>query len=49
MENRRFYSLDGLRGVCALSVVLYHSEWLVRPGVIACHGYLAVEIGRAHV
>jgi peptidoglycan/LPS O-acetylase OafA/YrhL len=44
MENRRFHSLDGLRGVCALSVLLYHSEWLVRPGVIACHGYLAVDM-----
>jgi peptidoglycan/LPS O-acetylase OafA/YrhL len=44
MENRRFYSLDGLRGICALSVVLYHSELLVRPGVIVCHGYLAVDM-----
>jgi peptidoglycan/LPS O-acetylase OafA/YrhL len=44
MANTRFYSLDGLRAVCALSVVLSHSEWLFRDGVIFCHGYLAVDM-----
>jgi peptidoglycan/LPS O-acetylase OafA/YrhL len=40
----RFQSLDGLRGVCALTVVLYHCELLFAPGVIFCHGYLAVDL-----
>src|SRR5581483_10140895 len=40
----RFQGLDGLRGVCALTVVLYHCELLFAPGVIFCHGYLAVDL-----
>jgi peptidoglycan/LPS O-acetylase OafA/YrhL len=44
MAKPRFLGLDGLRGVCALSVVLYHSQLLFRPGVIFCHGYLAVDM-----
>lgn len=44
MPKARFRSLDGLRGVCALTVVLYHCELLFRPGVVFCHGYLAVDM-----
>jgi peptidoglycan/LPS O-acetylase OafA/YrhL len=40
----RFHSLDGLRGVCALTVVLLHSESLFNAGAIFCHGYLAVDM-----
>ncbi|WP_236627778.1 acyltransferase, partial [Caulobacter sp. B11] len=39
----RFAALDGLRGVAALGVLLYHAaDWSGRPGVFA-HGYLAVD------
>jgi peptidoglycan/LPS O-acetylase OafA/YrhL len=44
MANTRFYSLDGLRAVCALSVALCHCELLFGNGVIFCHGYLAVDM-----
>jgi peptidoglycan/LPS O-acetylase OafA/YrhL len=40
----RFKSLDGLRGVCALTIVLHHCELLFVPGVIFCHGQLAVDV-----
>lgn len=40
----RFTSLDGLRGVCALAIVLEHCELLFQPGVIVCHGWLAVDM-----
>jgi peptidoglycan/LPS O-acetylase OafA/YrhL len=40
----RFRGLDGLRGVCALTVVLLHSELLFNAGVVFCHGYLAVDM-----
>jgi peptidoglycan/LPS O-acetylase OafA/YrhL len=44
MEKQRFIGLDGLRGVCALTVVLLHSELLFNAGVFFCHGYLAVDM-----
>jgi peptidoglycan/LPS O-acetylase OafA/YrhL len=44
MEKTRFLGLDGLRGVCALTVVLLHSELLFNSGVFFCHGYLAVDM-----
>jgi peptidoglycan/LPS O-acetylase OafA/YrhL len=44
MEKQRFIGLDGLRGVCALTVVLLHSELLFNTGVFFCHGYLAVDM-----
>jgi peptidoglycan/LPS O-acetylase OafA/YrhL len=44
METRRFAALDGLRGVCALSVVLFHANDLFHKGPIFQHGYLAVDM-----
>lgn len=44
MAKARFQGLDGMRGACALTVVLYHCELLFKPGVIFCHGYLAVDM-----
>lgn len=44
MTAKRFHGLDGLRGVCALSVVLFHAANLFRPGSLLPHGYLAVDM-----
>lgn len=44
MEKRRYLGLDGLRGICAVAIVLYHSDNLFHPGPIFQHGYLAVDI-----
>jgi peptidoglycan/LPS O-acetylase OafA/YrhL len=44
MAPKRFHGLDGLRGVCALSVVLFHAANLLRPGSLMPHGYLAVDM-----
>lgn len=42
-QTQRFAALDGLRGVAALGVLLYHvADWSGRPGRFA-HGYLAVD------
>lgn len=41
--GRRYETLDGLRGVAAVGVMLYHiGSWTGRPWVVA-HGYLAVD------
>jgi peptidoglycan/LPS O-acetylase OafA/YrhL len=44
MVSQRFHSLDGLRGVCALSVVLFHAANLFHHGPLMAHGYLAVDM-----
>jgi peptidoglycan/LPS O-acetylase OafA/YrhL len=44
MTRQRFLGLDGLRGICALSVVFYHCENLFHKGPVLQHGYLAVDI-----
>ncbi|EJL26012.1 putative acyltransferase [Caulobacter sp. AP07] len=42
-DTQRFAALDGLRGVAAAGVLLYHfAGWSGRPGGFA-HGYLAVD------
>lgn len=44
MGKTRFIGLDGLRGVCALAIVMEHCERLFRTGVVVCHGWLAVDM-----
>jgi peptidoglycan/LPS O-acetylase OafA/YrhL len=44
MAAKRFSSLDGLRGVCALSVVLFHAADLFHEGPLLPHGFLAVDM-----
>lgn len=44
MATKRYHGLDGLRGVCALSVVLFHAANLLKPGSLMPHGYLAVDV-----
>ncbi|WP_174273739.1 acyltransferase family protein [Sphingomonas bacterium] len=41
--KRHFVSLDGLRGVAALCVMLFHRRWWVAGGHLMDHGYLAVD------
>ncbi|HET7084914.1 MAG TPA: acyltransferase [Rhizomicrobium sp.] len=43
MKTQRFAALDGLRGICALVVILYHSfrQMPVNP---FAHGYLSVDV-----
>lgn len=43
MGQQRFLNLDAMRGICALSVVLFHCDGLFVRGVIFSHGYLAVD------
>jgi peptidoglycan/LPS O-acetylase OafA/YrhL len=44
MGHERFRNLDAMRGVCALTVVLFHCAGLFAPQLIFSHGYLAVDI-----
>src|ERR1041384_6138813 len=44
MSGKRFLGLDGLRGVCALTVLLFHAANLFDQGPIFQHGYLAVDM-----
>jgi len=44
MSGKRFLGLDGLRGVCALTVLLFHAANLFHQGPIFQHGYLAVDM-----
>ena len=44
MAARRFHGLDGLRGICALTVVLFHADNLFHKGPIFQHGFLAVDM-----
>jgi peptidoglycan/LPS O-acetylase OafA/YrhL len=44
MEAKRFIGLDGLRGVCAITVMLFHCNDLFHSGPIFQHGFLAVDM-----
>jgi len=44
MAAKRFQSLDGLRGVCAITVLLFHCDDLFHKGPIFQHGFLAVDV-----
>jgi peptidoglycan/LPS O-acetylase OafA/YrhL len=41
---QRFTALDGLRGVCAVTVMLFHMLNMFSPGNKFHHGYLAVDV-----
>lgn len=43
MARQHFLVLDGLRGVAALSVVIFHRRWLAPGGHAFDHGFLAVN------
>lgn len=44
MPTRRFRALDGLRGVCALSVLFFHCNGFFHRGAFFQHGYLSVDV-----
>ena len=44
MSAHRFSSLDGLRGICALTVVLFHCNNFFHKGPVFQHGFLAVDV-----
>src|ERR1700733_14167899 len=44
MTAKRFISLDGLRGVCALTILLFHCNGFFHPGPVFLHGFLAVDM-----
>jgi len=41
---QRFLALDGLRGTCAITVLLFHCVNLFRNGAVFAHGYLSVDV-----
>lgn len=44
MAGARFRGLDGLRGVAAITVMLFHCNNYFRQGPIFMHGFLAVDL-----
>lgn len=44
MTSKRFLGLDGLRGVCALTVVFFHCNDFFHKGAFFQHGFLAVDV-----
>src|ERR1700720_1582332 len=44
MTTKRFLGLDGLRGVCALTVLIYHCNNFFFAGRVFPHGFLAVDV-----
>ena len=43
-RGQRFETLDGMRGLCALIVVLYHSGQAIGGGVIIPQGWICVDM-----
>jgi peptidoglycan/LPS O-acetylase OafA/YrhL len=43
-DVKRFEALDGLRGICALSVVIFHFDTVFHTGRLLNHAYLAVDV-----
>lgn len=41
--NKRFWGLDGLRGICAVVILLYHLMPLLGIANLIPHGYIAVD------
>jgi len=44
MGQHRIRNLDAMRGICALTVVLFHCDGMFATGRIFEHGYLAVDL-----
>ena len=44
METRRFAALDGLRGICALIVLLLHVSYRFKKPTLFVHGFLSVDV-----
>lgn len=44
MHKGRFAALDGMRGVCALIVVVYHCDNVLNSGTLLNHGWLSVDV-----
>jgi peptidoglycan/LPS O-acetylase OafA/YrhL len=44
MRAKRYQSLDGLRGACALSVLLFYAADMFRRGPRLAYGYIAVTL-----
>lgn len=43
-QTKRYEALDGMRGLCALLVVLLHFDFALSTGILARHGALAVDM-----
>src|ERR1700726_4489100 len=44
MKTKRYLGLDGLRGVCALTVLFFHCNNVFHKGAFFQHGFLAVDV-----
>jgi peptidoglycan/LPS O-acetylase OafA/YrhL len=43
-STKRYESLDGLRGICALLVTLQHCDGVLHSGHLVSHAYLCVDV-----
>jgi peptidoglycan/LPS O-acetylase OafA/YrhL len=44
MARNRFDALDGMRGVCAVFVAIYHFDTVLKTGHLLNHGWLSVDV-----